>query len=854
MTTAGSSDITPDPSIHNVPAQDSDVPTPASAQQIQEWAQLILQGALTAVADALLNVNVLGVSPESVLEEFGVDPAGIISTIVGVLGGTGTGTAGLTSALENVPLIGPLVEAITGSTGTLSDLETWAASIPVLGTVVTDVVSALTGTGGLLSGFTSGSSVLSQLTSALGGSGSAISDFVTAVENTGTTISDVITSLTGSGGLLNGFTSGSSILSQLITAAGGSGSSLSSFGAIFDNLLSGTTFQSLLDEIANALGISGTGHTIANIGSYLSAIPQSNITGLASALSGLVSGSDFNSLLTALFGSGTVGSTIQVGAIPTGIPQSSIAGLTSALSGLLSGSTFQSLIDGVVGGSGNPVSALISSLTGTASTATSASSAASSAASAASTALSDAGTALSNAQAVIDSIYNAVTGSSSTNNPVTAVESSIGGILGGIVSQLTGQSASTATQSQANAALAAQAAALASANAALQALQNQNTAAANGGVNINLNFSTYTAGSSITGLTETYSPSGYGTLGITSGTAAFQPTGSTDYTAIAIHPTATMTDYQMVSCVFASVPSQSYGAWVENAYNTLICRANATSNPTTYVYAELTPTTVSLRAVNSGTDTQLVAPKGIEDFGAGAPFTLIAGLSGTTPIYELYSGTSLLMSFTDNSSVTHYGSGYRYCGFGGYYNDDHGLNLNPGALTSFGFVDNGPISVIGSGFRQYRASTTAVSTTVNTVELFPASFFDSNSYQTSDFTYTSSTNKLTVANTGWYLVRINSLVQRAAAAQTYSAMQAVLYHNGSIAQYGRSNWFYQYASATYPAQWFGDHFMVYCNAGDYLQPGYLAQNASSAGSMTIAGDGTGDQTYFEANFIGPQAA
>lgn len=832
MTSSEPSDITPDPSIHNVPSQDSGAPTLPDANQLETWGRELLFGTLQAVAESLLNVSVLGVSPEQVLEDFGVDPGGIISTIISALGGSGTGTTGLAAALDNVPLIGPLVEAITGSSGTLSDLEAWAANVPVLGTVVTDVVNAFTGTGGLLSGFTSGSSILSQLISGLGGSGSAISDFVTAVENTGTTISDVISSLIGSGGLLSGFTSGSSVLTQLIGAAGGSGSDLSDFGDIFDGLLSGSAFQTLLNDITSGLGGSGTGTS----------------SGIQTLLSGFFGGSGtFQNLLDSLANA--------LGVTGTGHTIANIESyLSSALAGLVSGTTFQSLIDDVVGGTGNPLSSLVTFITGASTTANSASSAASTAASAASTALSDATTAISNAQAVIDNIYNAVTGSSSTNNPVTAVESSIGGILGGIVSELTGKSASTATQSQANAALAAQASALASANAALQALQNQNTAAANGGVNINLNFSTYSAGSSITGLNETYSPSGYGTLGITSGTAAFQPSGSTDYSAVAIHPTATMTDYQLVSCVFASVPSQSYGFYVENAYNTLICRANAATNPTTYVYAELTPTSVSLRVVNSGVDSQLVAPVSITGFAAGAQFQLIAGLSGTTPIYELYSGTNLLLSFTDNSSLTHYGSSYRYCGFGGYYNDDHSLNLTPGALTSFGFVDNGPISVIGSGFRQYRASTTTSTVTTNAAETFPASFFDTNSYKTADFSYATTSNTLTVANTGWYTVRVNSLVQRAAAAQTYSAITPLLYHNGSVADYGRSNWFYQYSSATYPAQWFGDTFTIYCNANDTLAPGYYATEGTSSASMTLAGDGTGTQTYFAVNFIGPQAA
>jgi hypothetical protein len=101
------------------------------------------------------------------------------------------------------------------------------------------------------------------------------------------------------------------------------------------------------DLLTSLFGVASIGSTIQT--DAVPTLPQSKITGLATALANLLPTTDFNSLLTNLFGIASIGSTIQTGAVPT-LPQSKISGLTSALASLVSGTTFDSLLTSLFGG------------------------------------------------------------------------------------------------------------------------------------------------------------------------------------------------------------------------------------------------------------------------------------------------------------------------------------------------------------------------------------------------------------------------------------------------------------------------------------------------------------------------
>lgn len=149
-----------------------------------------------------------------------------------------------------------------------------------------------------------------------------------------------------------------------------------------------------------------------------------------------------------------------------------------------------------------------------------------------------------------------------------------------------------------------------------------------------------------------------------------------------------------------------------------------------------------------------------------------------------------------------------------------------------------PSTPIGSGFRQYRTGTGTVTPASGANALASASFFDTNQYRTSDFTYTSSTNTLTVANAGWYMVTMNYLISSISGTANY---QCLIYKNGTLDQYGGGWWS---TGGNQPGN-FGASFIIYCNAGDTLKPGIQSQG----GGVVITGEATGTKTYWSVSLM-----
>ncbi|OBB48742.1 hypothetical protein A5754_31900, partial [Mycolicibacterium fortuitum] len=134
--------------------------------------------------------------------------------------------------------------------------------------------------------------------------------------------------------------------------------------------------QAIRDAIANALGHSGTGHTSANILTYLQNIPQTVVSGLGDLntltnqicdiLAGLVV-TPINSTVQAIqdWFTGVVGKTQN---LTTGgnLPQTAVSGLAGALGEF--SDNFTEMLNGVTTGTWNPASSindLISALFGT---------------------------------------------------------------------------------------------------------------------------------------------------------------------------------------------------------------------------------------------------------------------------------------------------------------------------------------------------------------------------------------------------------------------------------------------------------------------------------------------------------
>lgn len=181
-------------------------------------------------------------------------------------------------------------------------------------------------------------------------------------------------------------------------------------------------------------------------------------------------------------------------------------------------------------------------------------------------------------------------------------------------------------------------------------------------------------------------------------------------------------------------------------------------------------------------------------------------------------------TWTDLSHVTQIGASNRSAGFGLV------VGAPPQLVSQFAFSSTAP--VVGSGFRQYRASGSTIGLTSNP-QIAPASFFDTNQWITSDFSYNSATNTVTVSNAGWYMASISYSFSTGASSNAW----AVLFKNGSA--FSNGPLIYVPGSG-----WGGTiqgSFLVYCSAGDTLSAG-IAWGAGS--NFSIGGDVTGAYAYF----------
>jgi hypothetical protein len=171
------------------------------------------------------------------------DATTVVNDIESLLSGFGlTGGAG--------SFLSQLISAGGGSGSTLSDFGSLFEAIGLtITTVADDFISLFTGTTGGLSGTTGLGSIFTDIEGLLGnptalGSGSPVLPGISSIPL-----------LSGLTTLLSGFTftGAGSLLSQLITAAGGSGSSIGDFGTLFDDIaVDATSIINALEDPTDA--------------------------------------------------------------------------------------------------------------------------------------------------------------------------------------------------------------------------------------------------------------------------------------------------------------------------------------------------------------------------------------------------------------------------------------------------------------------------------------------------------------------------------------------------------------------------------------------------------------------------
>lgn len=337
----------------------------------------------------------------------------------------------------------------------------------------------------------------------------------------------------------------------------------------------------------------------------------------------------------------------------------------------------------------------------------------------------------------------------------------------------------------------------------------------------------------------------YGHLGV-NGSDAYWVNGSVSPSGygseVARWNAGTATDYQVVTMVVNTAGAGSNGVLG------LIARANSALTEGVRVSVSPVLGVILLEKLAGGAIGSTYFHGG--PIPNGATIQLIAGTSSNVRGFQVKMNGATVIDAVDNSgTLSLYGAGYRYSALEYKVYSTGSVIENAGKVAAWSVADNAPAPVVGSGYRVYKSSGTHT-ITANGDNLFPNSFFNGFDYGTSDYTYDAATaNKLTVAYTGWYHVQINVGLT---INTMITDMAAVLYRNGTMVQRGPSFWgITNGVIGTRGPAHVGGSFIIYLEAGDYIQPGYWQTTLYSASGTLTAGSST---TYFAASLINKSTA
>lgn len=207
----------------------------------------------------------------------------LLELVSGVgLGGGFPSLEELTAGFANIPIIGDLVEAITGNIGDLSDLTSFFNDIPIIG----DLVEAITGSaGGLgdLTDFFSDIPIIGDLVEAITGNSGGLGD-LTSFFGGLVSLPDLVAALTGSPGDLPDladWVNDIPLLSQIVGALTGGGGGLLDLSTWANGLAPLTILEDLIDGLGGTFGstIEAVIARLENLISFDDDIPGGNLVG-----------------------------------------------------------------------------------------------------------------------------------------------------------------------------------------------------------------------------------------------------------------------------------------------------------------------------------------------------------------------------------------------------------------------------------------------------------------------------------------------------------------------------------------------------------------------------------------------
>lgn len=376
----------------------------------------------------------------------------------------------------------------------------------------------------------------------------------------------------------------------------------------------------------------------------------------------------------------------------------------------------------------------------------------------------------------------------------------------------------------------------------VQSLQQAANGAANSGQVFRVDFANYANGElSTVGVPFDlfYTGTGTGYQEIVSGVSQWHKVTDGDRSVIGIYNGGvkiTDTDYQWLQATAAGAMGYSGS---QSATNMFFARVNNTGSPTTAVYIKGYRTGAfglgfkcELGCYVAGVQTVFVTNVSVT-----FSFTLgiKAGVGGNPYRFQVLSGNTVIIDYTDTAHVSQVGSGYRRWGWSGA--TANGGDATPGSGTYFQCTDNAPVAVTGTTFRAFRSLTASLSTSTGDIVL-PANTFDTTDYKSSDLTWNPSTNELTINTSGTYIGAM-TLGFNEVAGMGVTVWLPLWWKNGVIKHRGRMVKSIAINGFGVPATSIengvgGDPYVDYLLAGTVIKFGM-----SSTGTTTLNGDSTG---------------
>ena len=246
---------------------------------------------------------------------------------------------------------------------------------------------------------------------------------------------------------------------------------------------------------------------------------------------------------------------------------------------------------------------------------------------------------------------------------------------------------------------------------------------------------------------------------------------------------------------------------------------------------------------NGGSDTFIGSSFSCSLPTAGTNFTVRIGTTAGVRYYELYRNGTFVNRWIDSSNLVVTGPSNRGWGFGVRWGTRFLGQATPASVGSVSIADNLPPTILGSGFRAYNSSGTATPTVTGT-QKFPSNFFNATAIKSDDLTYAPGTsNRLTISVAGWYMVKMQQ--QMSYGGNVSKHFYFALYKNGAVEQIsGTDSWTSNWSSTS--SGGCEGTFIIYCAAGDYLEPGYDVN--SSTGSL-MPGDAAGLRSYWSVSLL-----